>query len=90
MSKVLFKDDHILEKGFVVGVGMKIKSYYRWMTRDVEALMQVCKMQRRDVVEFMGVCELMELKKKGVPKYLDVVRVTPSLQEYLTSFIPPP
>lgn len=38
---------------------MKVKSYYRWMTRDAESVMHVCKLQKRDVVEFMGVCELL-------------------------------
>lgn len=66
----MFKDDRIIDNGFVIGMGMKVKSYYRWMTRDIESLMHVCKLPRRDVVEFMGVCELLELKKKSMPKYL--------------------
>ena len=43
MNKTMFRDENIVGSGFVVEVGMKVKSYYRWMTEDVESLNNVCK-----------------------------------------------
>jgi hypothetical protein len=79
MSKVLFKEDGIIGKGFVVELLPKVKSYYRYTTQRTDQVMAICKGERL-YDNYMDLVEELDLKSKGIPRFLSLSKTDAALK----------
>lgn len=69
MKKVMFKEDDILGRGFIVELLPKVKSYYRYTTERTERVMMICKGEKL-YDNYLELVEEFELNTRKIPRYL--------------------
>ncbi len=74
MTKTMFKDENVVMNGFVVEVGVKVKSYYRWMTGKMEKVVNVIRKEKKEYDEFDEIVGVFGFETKQVPGWVDMAK----------------
>jgi hypothetical protein len=67
-NKKIFQEEGIINKGFVIKMLPKIKSYYRYTTELIEKIKYSCREEKKNLETYDEIVNELSLASKNIPQ----------------------